>query len=344
MLDAAANGCLFRKTPAEAWEIIGNMAESNIGWPDVKREKKAGVLEVDALMTLNAKIDALTHQVALMKTAPVNQAQGNMQQDQQLFEVEVVNFMGNQGRQPYNSNNSYSQNWQPKQEEKKPSFEEIMMKYMSGTEARLQNQESMLQKLEIQMGQIATQLSTRPVGVLPSNTEPNPKGMNAIMVVTRSQSEQFEKQPEEEKAMEGPKIDEEKEEVRAEKSSTTGKKGKTSKFEVNENVDLSTLTFPHRAKQLLFDSQFKNFLEIFKKLHINIPFADALAQMPRYAKFLKNLLKNKKKLTDLTQVTVNEECSTVLQKKLPTKFQDPGSFSIPCHIGSLSFDNVLCDL
>ncbi|XP_073152541.1 uncharacterized protein [Henckelia pumila] len=71
------------------------------------------------------------------------------------------------------------------------------------------------------MGQIASQLSTRPVGVLPSNTEPNPKGVNAIIVVTRSQSEQSEKQPEEEKAMEGPKIDEEKEEVRAEKSSTT---------------------------------------------------------------------------------------------------------------------------
>ncbi|XP_073152882.1 uncharacterized protein [Henckelia pumila] len=61
MLDTAANGSLFRKKPAEAWEIIGNMAESNIGWTYVKKEKKAGVLEVDALTALNAKIDALTH-------------------------------------------------------------------------------------------------------------------------------------------------------------------------------------------------------------------------------------------------------------------------------------------
>ncbi|XP_073137033.1 uncharacterized protein [Henckelia pumila] len=282
MLDAAANGCLFRKTPAEAWEIIGNMAESNIGWPDVKKKKKAGVLEVDTLMALNAKIDALTHQVALMKIAPVNQAQGNMQQDQQLFEVEAVNFMSNQGRQTYNSNNNYSQNWQAKQEEKKPSFEEIMMKCVASTEARLQNQESILQKLEIQMGQIATQLSTHPVGVLPSNIEPNPRGVNAIMVVTRAQSEAPEQKTDKEKMIEGPKISEVKEDVRAKNSST----------------------------------------------------ADALAQMPNYARFLKELLKNKKKLDDITQVTMNEEFSAVLNKKLPPKVQDPGSFSIPCQIGN----------
>ncbi|XP_073133353.1 uncharacterized protein [Henckelia pumila] len=41
---------------------------------------------------------------------------------------------------------------------------------------------------------------------------------------------------------------------------------------------------------------------------------------------------------------MHEECSTVLQNKLPQKSQDPWSFSIPCQIGSLSVDNVLCDL
>ncbi|XP_073120642.1 uncharacterized protein [Henckelia pumila] len=72
--------------------------------------------------------------------------------------------------------------------------------------------------------------------------------------------------------------------------------------------------------------------------------ADDLAQMPTYARFLKDFLKNKKKLNDLTQVTMNEECSAVLKDKFPRKSQDPGSFSIPCQIGSLSFENVLCDL
>ncbi|XP_073133612.1 uncharacterized protein [Henckelia pumila] len=168
MLDAAANGSLFRKTPAEAWEIIGNMAESNIGWPDAKKERKAGVLEVDALTSLNAKIDALTHQMAVMQTSSANQVQVQQPDEQQVFEVNAANFMGNQGRQQYNPySNTYNPGWKnhpnfawkaadptantSKPVEKKPSFEEIMMKYVAGTETRLQNQEAMLQKLETQM-------------------------------------------------------------------------------------------------------------------------------------------------------------------------------------------------
>ncbi|XP_073152762.1 uncharacterized protein [Henckelia pumila] len=71
---------------------------------------------------------------------------------------------------------------------------------------------------------------------------------------------------------------------------------------------------------------------------------DALAQTPSYAKFLKDLQKNKKKLNDISQVTMNEECSATLQNRVTPKFQDPGIFSIHCHIGNYSFENVLCDL
>ncbi|XP_073137020.1 uncharacterized protein [Henckelia pumila] len=71
---------------------------------------------------------------------------------------------------------------------------------------------------------------------------------------------------------------------------------------------------------------------------------DALAQMPNYARFLKDLLRNKKKMNDLVQVTIIEECSVVIQNRLPKKFQDPWSFSMPCNIGQFSIDNSLCDL
>ncbi|XP_074346518.1 uncharacterized protein LOC141685309 [Apium graveolens] len=39
-----------------------------------------------------------------------------------------------------------------------------------------------------------------------------------------------------------------------------------------------------------------------------------------------------------------EECSVVLQQKLPPKVKDPGSFTIPCIMGNLFFDKFLCDL
>ncbi|XP_022041981.1 uncharacterized protein LOC110944635 [Helianthus annuus] len=92
------------------------------------------------------------------------------------------------------------------------------------------------------------------------------------------------------------------------------------------------------------EEHYGKFLELFKQLHINLPFVEALAQMPKYAKFLKDILSNKKKLEELSQVTLNEECSAVLQNKLPKKMNDPGSFTIPCLIGSLSVSNALADL
>ena len=46
----------------------------------------------------------------------------------------------------------------------------------------------------------------------------------------------------------------------------------------------STTFIPQRLRKNNTDKQFYQFLIMFKKLHINISFADALAQMPKYAK------------------------------------------------------------
>jgi len=83
---------------------------------------------------------------------------------------------------------------------------------------------------------------------------------------------------------------------------------------------------------------------MFKKLHINILFADALAQMPKYEKFMKDILRNKKKLEDHKTVMLNEECSTILLNKLSPKLKNPESFSIPCKIENYQFKKALCDL
>ncbi|XP_073031172.1 uncharacterized protein [Primulina eburnea] len=66
--------------------------------------------------------------------------------------------------------------------------------------------------------------------------------------------------------------------------------------------------------------------------------------MPSYAKFLKDILTKKRKLVDFETVKLSEECSAILQNKLPPKLKDPGSFSIPCSIGNSNFNKALCDL
>nr|GEU44207.1 reverse transcriptase domain-containing protein [Tanacetum cinerariifolium] len=65
-------------------------------------------------------------------------------------------------------------------------------------------------------------------------------------------------------------------------------------------------------------------------LHFELSFADALLHMPKFALMFKSLLNNKEKLFDLATTMVNENCSTVILKKLPEKFGDPGKFLVPC--------------
>ncbi|CAJ2644658.1 unnamed protein product [Trifolium pratense] len=66
--------------------------------------------------------------------------------------------------------------------------------------------------------------------------------------------------------------------------------------------------------------------------------------MPSYAKFLKELLTKKRKPLDDEMVSMTEECSALIQRKLPQKKKDPGSFTIPCSIGDLTIGKALCDL
>ena len=92
------------------------------------------------------------------------------------------------------------------------------------------------------------------------------------------------------------------------------------------------------------DDQFSKFLSIFNQLHINIPHIEALEQMPKYAKFFKDIMSKKWKLEEHETVMLTEESSAILQKKLLPKLKDPGSFTIPCTIGKSYFDRALCDL
>nr|GEY80898.1 reverse transcriptase domain-containing protein [Tanacetum cinerariifolium] len=81
------------------------------------------------------------------------------------------------------------------------------------------------------------------------------------------------------------------------------------------------------------------FMEIFRDLHFELSFVDALVHMPEFASMFKKLLNNKNKLIELTKTPLNEKCSAVVLKKLPEKLGDPGRFLIPCDFSE--FDNCL---
>jgi len=96
-----------------------------------------------------------------------------------------------------------------------------------------------------------------------------------------------------------------------------------------------TIPFPQRLKKKDQEKQFGRFLDVFKKLHINIPFVEALEKMPSYARFMNDLLFKKRKLQEDETIMLTAECSAIIKKKLPPKLKDPRSFVIPCDIGNI---------
>ncbi|XP_033513305.1 uncharacterized protein [Nicotiana tomentosiformis] len=96
-------------------------------------------------------------------------------------------------------------------------------------------------------------------------------------------------------------------------------------------------------KREKLDKCFGKFLEMLKQLYVNIPFMEVLTQMPVYAKFLKEILSSKRKLEKMKVVKLNAYCSAIIQKKIPKMCGDPSNFTIPCSLGSETFDKASCD-
>nr|GFC03133.1 reverse transcriptase domain-containing protein [Tanacetum cinerariifolium] len=70
------------------------------------------------------------------------------------------------------------------------------------------------------------------------------------------------------------------------------------------------------------------FMEIFRDLHFELSFANALINMSKFAPMFKKHLNNKDKLIGLIKKPLNENCSAVVLKKLPEKLGDPDVFIV----------------
>ena len=71
-----------------------------------------------------------------------------------------------------------------------------------------------------------------------------------------------------------------------------------------------TVSYPERLKKTKPD--ISKFMKIFKKLQVNIPFADMVEQVPRYTRYLKDIFAKKRKLPHGEQVAMTEQCNVVL--------------------------------
>ncbi|XP_050914718.1 uncharacterized protein LOC127129608 [Lathyrus oleraceus] len=197
------------------------------------------------------------------------------------------------------------------------------------------------------MGQIAQQLasSTQAQGALPSATVTNPREHNNVSAVTtrsgKSDEVVEEGDEEEDQLIEVDLEINENEVVREEVVAPKPVVKET----VIEPKPVVKLPFPTRNKKKgQHEKNFEKFLELFKKLEINISLLEALEQMPTYAKFMKDII-SKRRTTYANPIILTETYSAILQgMKIPIKKKDREVVIIPCTIGDRSFNKALIDL
>nr|GEU97840.1 hypothetical protein [Tanacetum cinerariifolium] len=189
---------------------------------------------------------------------------------------------------------------------------------------------------------------------LPSNTIPNPKG-EAKAITTRS-GMSYKEPP-----IPPPGVDQQE---RTEVTTDT-------ELPSSKHIQPPLQKEKHREKDDILAAKF---MEIFRDLHFELSFADALVHIPKFAPMFKKLLNNKDKLIELTKTPLNENCSAVFSpmfkkllnnkdklieltktplnencsavvlKKLLEKLGDPGRFLIPCDFSELNNCLALADL
>ena len=209
-----------------------------------------------------------------------------------------------------------------------------------------------LKNLETQVGKLALTMQNQSKDSFPSDTRKDPR--DCMSVTLRSGRELKERRVEKNDTEEEnyAKIGEE----FKQQSSETTEEEKTAKMQPKQQIKKANLgkneevkayepqvPFPQRLQKAKLEEQFSRFLNIFKKIEINIPFSEALTQMPLYAKFMKEILSRKRKFVEEGIVSLTATCSAVIQNSLPEKMQDPGSFTIPCEIGHVDMGKALCD-
>ena len=218
----------------------------------------------------------------------------------------------------------------------------------------IQNQAEALKNLERHVGEMAEMFKTRKEGELPSNTVLNPGHSRqfAKAVQTRSCSsaeivKSVEVDEDEEPLDEEREVEVDPRKVQGRRSPASTAQPRDSSKTVKKppvKAYKPQIPYPGRLKMEKEDVSHHKFLSMLRQLHINIPFVEALSTMPKYAKFLKDMLTNKTKLEEFSHVVMNERCSSVIEPKIPQKVQDPGNFTVPCVIGGISIGNSLADL
>nr|XP_016509549.1 PREDICTED: uncharacterized protein LOC107827011 [Nicotiana tabacum] len=114
--------------------------------------------------------------------------------------------------------------------------------------------------------------------------------------------------------------------------------------DTEKNPQVNAATLRNGRELVEVPKNKRSSLDKLKQIHLNIALMDMLREVPKYAKYIKDIVENKRRLTEFETDALTEECTSRIQHKLPQKRKDSGSFTILVRIGEIDVGRALCDL
>ncbi|KAK4737918.1 hypothetical protein R3W88_001615 [Solanum pinnatisectum] len=79
-------------------------------------------------------------------------------------------------------------------------------------------------------------------------------------------------------------------------------------------------------------------------VRINLPLVDILQGISKYAKYVKDIVASKRRLTEYETIALTEKCRSMIQNRLPKKLNNSDSFTVQITIRQSVHARELCDL
>ncbi|KAI5431689.1 hypothetical protein KIW84_035742 [Lathyrus oleraceus] len=362
-IDVAAGGALMNKPYPEACDLIEDMAQKHYQWGTErasveKKETQGGIHEISSMDMMQAKMDALALKVEHISTNSNTAAVVHTEceicgsKGHESAECNLLNNL-NTDQVNYAQGNPFSNTYNPGRKNH-PNFsyknqnpiQNYAPQIPQGFQAQKPNQPMQVvpqkSNLEKIMENFISAPQTTPGGQFHGQPQLNPRGQaNAIALQSGTAYEGPHKPAMSESKSSKENIPTSQEEEPLEPKKQTDQEGEAKdKTYKPPPPHKPPIPYPQRLKQPKINNQYQKFIKVIEKLHVEIPFTEAITQISSYAKFLKDILTNKRRLDDPKPL----ECNCISENKLAKKEKDPGSVSIPCILGSHVIDKAFLDL
>ncbi|GJR40158.1 reverse transcriptase domain-containing protein [Tanacetum coccineum] len=297
VLNAAAGGIFFYKTPNQAYQLLEDKVLLKLDW--AKNQKTKSSLKKTVAFTDEGGINSDTNKIMARMDAVT------LKMD--AYSYNRDNYRSNTDDKPYDLQKEFN-DFVKSQQSTIAFVKETFMDLKTQLKTVAKNHQVLIQNLETKFDRLADKQSGRPSGSFPSNTQPNPKGHNSKAyqppqshnehvntVFARSgKSYNSPVNPNDQQTNSETPInfdsDDEDEEPTPQPKNQNPKPVKETPL---PKPYKPKIMYPQRLRKEKMEAQYGKFLDVIRAVRINVPLIDVLAGMPNMKVSQGNSISNK---------------------------------------------------